>query len=106
MVLSVPEDHRDSAVAVRCKVVDVPVVVVDAQETVEAPLLQCVDKVVDIPVVTQRLIPMVQTVLKTIEIPLLHFFDKVIDDPGLRLVQVSQGQVVEETVVLTQFHAR
>ena len=67
-VLSVPEDRRGSAVAVRCKAVDVPVVVVDAKETVEAPLLQCVDKVVDIPVVTQRLIPMVQTVLKTIEI--------------------------------------
>ena len=45
--------------------------------------------VVVIPVVPQRLIPMV---LSTIEIPQLQFMDKVIDDPAVRVVQVSPGR--------------
>ena len=48
-------------------------------------VMWCVFKVVNIPVVAQRLSPMVQTVLRTIEIPqlLLH---KVVDAPGMQVV--------------------
>ena len=52
--------------------------------------LQCVDKVVYIPVVTQRLIPMVPSVLKTIEISQLQFIDKVVDFPVWQVVRVQQ----------------
>ena len=46
---------------------------------------------------------MVPSVQMTMWIPLLQFFDKVDDVPGVRVMEVSQVQVVEETVVLPQF---
>ena len=49
----------------------------------------CGEMVVVIPVVAQRLIPMV---LSTTEIPQLQFLDKVIDDPAVRVVQFSPGR--------------
>merc|ERR1719284_1005822 len=72
------------------------------QKTVEVPQLQFIDKVVDIPVVAQRQIPMVQTVQKTIEIPQLQYVDKVVDVPVVQVVQVPQVQVVEKTVEIPQ----
>ena len=53
----------------------------------------------DIPVVTQRQIPMVQTVQKTKEIPQLQCVDRVVDNSG---VQVPRVQVVEKTVEIPQ----
>ena len=73
----------------------------DSAYSVEVRQLH-LSKVVDIPVVTQSLIPMVQTVLKTIVIPQLQYFDMVFFVPGVRVVQVSLVKVVEETVVLPQ----
>ena len=66
--------------------------------------VQFLGKVVDILIVTQRLIPMVQSVNKTMTmgIPQLQYFDKVVDVPGVRVLQVSQVQVVVETVMLPQ----
>merc|ERR1711945_20320 len=66
------------------------------------PQVQFIDKVVDIPVVAQRQIPMVQTVQKTIEIPQLQYVDKVVDVPVVQVVQVPQVQVVEKTVEIPQ----
>ena len=45
-----------------------------------------IDPVVDIPFVTQRLFPTVQTVCRTKEIPLL--LDKVVDVPVVQVVQL------------------
>ena len=67
------------------------------QKTMEVPPSQCIDKVVDIPVVAQRQIsPMVQTVQKTIEIPQLQV--KVVDVPVVLVVPVPQVRVVKKTV--------
>merc|ERR1712135_84199 len=66
------------------------------------PQLQFIDKVVDIPVVAQRQIPMVQTVQKTIEIPQLQYVDKVVDVPVVQVVQVPQVQIVEKTVEIPE----
>ena len=54
----------------------------------EVPQLLSSDKVVDIPVVAQRQIPMVQSVQKTIEIPQLQYIAKVVDVPGVPVVQI------------------
>ena len=72
-----------------CKVVDIPVVLV-----VRVP------QVVYIPVVTQRLIFMVQPVQQTIEISQLQF-DKIIDVPVCASCRFS-GAGCEETVELPQ----
>ena len=51
----------------------------------------------DVPVVTQRQIPMVQTVQKTKEIPQLQCIDKVVDNP---VMQAPRMQVVEKMVAV------
>merc|ERR1712064_178886 len=65
------------------------------------PQLQFIDKVVDIPVVAQRQIPMVQTVQKTVEIPQLQYIDKVVDVPVVqiveKIVEVPEIQTVQGT---------
>ena len=53
----------------------------------------------DVSVVTQRQIPMIQTVQKTKEIPQLQCVDKVVDNPVL---QVPRVQVVEKMVEIPQ----
>ena len=73
-------DHRDSPVAVRCQVVDVPVVDVYVQKTAEIPQLQLIYKGLYIPVVAQWPSPMVQTLVLTIQIP-QSLDDKVVAAP-------------------------
>ena len=75
----------------------------DVQKTADFPQLQLNNKVVYIPVMTQRLIPVVQTVWMTTEIPQL-LLDKVVDLPVLLVVRVPQVQVVMLTVVISQLH--
>ena len=48
------------------------------EQAMEVPQVQYIDKVIDVPVVAQREIPMVQTVQKTTE---LQCIGKVVDDP-------------------------
>ena len=50
-------------------------------------------KVTYIPVVAQRLIPMVQTVCRTKEIHQLHV-NKAIDVPGVQVVRVTQVDII------------
>ena len=59
-------------------------------------------KVVNVPVVAQRQIPMVQTVQKAMEIFQLQVMDKVVVVPVVLVVQVPQVYVVEETVEIPQ----
>ena len=68
----------------------------------EVPLSQFTDEAVDIPVVTQRQISTVQTVLKSIEISQLQYCDEVIDVPVVLGVQASQSQAVAETAEIPQ----
>ena len=84
--------------------VEVPVLQI-VKKTVEIPgtLLQFTDKVVDIPVVVQRQIPIVVwTVQKTTDIPQLQCIDKVIDVPVGLAAQVPRVRVVTETAEISQ----
>ena len=78
--------------------VEIPQLLVD--KVVDALVMQVV-QVVDIPVVTQRPIPMVMV---TLEIPQL-LVDKVVDAPVMQVVQVarvSQVLFAKSTVVIPQ----
>ena len=70
---------------------------------VEAQLSQFTDKVVDIPVVVQRQIPIaVQTVQKTIESSQLQDIDEVVDVPVGLVEQVPLVRVMAETAEISQ----
>ena len=70
---------------------------------VEVQLLQFTDKVVDIPVVVQRQIPIaVQTVQKTIESSQLQDIDEVVDVPVGLVEQVPLVRVMAETSEISQ----
>ena len=73
-----------------------------AEKIIEMPVTQFTDKVVDIPVLSQRQIFMVQPVQKTIEIPQLQYCDEVIVVPVVSVVQVPRVWVVEKTVEIPQ----
>ena len=62
------------------------------QKTVEIPQVQFLDKVVDIPVVVQRQVPMVQKVQKTLEVPQLQIIDKVVDIPVVAQREIPMKQ--------------
>ena len=102
-VLDIPVVQRQVPTVFQVQFLEVVDMSVVVQRQVRAAAR--VDKVVDTPVVTQRLIPKVPSVQMTTEISLLQFFDKVDDVLGVRVMQVSQVQVVEETVVLPQFQS-
>ena len=70
---------------------------------VEGQLSQFTDKVVDIPVVVQRQIPIaVQTVQKTIESSQLQDIDEVVDVPVGLVEQVPLVRVMAETAEISQ----
>lgn len=52
-----------------------------ATKHAEIPQTHCVDKVVDLPVVLQRQVPRIQTVLNTMEVPSVPFVGIVMDVP-------------------------
>ena len=66
------------------------------QNEVEVPQIRFIDRVVDIPVVQQRQVPMVQTIHKTVEIPQAQFLDKVVDMPVVVQRQVHKVQKTQE----------
>ena len=67
-------------------------------QTMEVPLLQSINKVVDAPVVVQRKVHVNQNVQKTIEDIQLQYTDGMVDVPVVLVVQIPQVQVVAETV--------
>ena len=64
--------------------------------------MQHIDKVIDVPVVVQRQIPMVQAVQNTIQTPQLQCVDKVVSDHVVQVVHVPQLQVVEKIVEIRE----
>ena len=94
-------DHRDFPGAVRCQVVDDPFLDVDVQKTAEISQLQLINKGFNIPVLAQRLLPMVQAVLRTIGIPQL-LVDNGVDAPVLPVVQVSQVVMTQRLIPMVQ----
>ena len=68
------------------------------EETMKVQPLQFINKVVDVPVVAQRQIPIVvQTIQKTTDIPQLQCIDKVIDVPVVSVAQAPHMQIAEKT---------
>ena len=51
------------------------------QKMEEVPQVQFIDKVVDIPVISERQMSMMNRVQKTVEVPRVQFIDRVVDDP-------------------------
>ena len=51
------------------------------QKIVEMPKVQSSDGEVDMPVVTQRQVPMIPNVQKTVEVPQIQYVDKIVDAP-------------------------
>ena len=51
------------------------------QKIVEMPKVQSSDGEVDMPVVTQRQVPMILNVQKTVEVPQIQYVDKIVDAP-------------------------
>ena len=93
---------QKSIIQEKTRHVEIPVLQI-VKKTVEIPgtLLQFTDKVVDIPVVVQKQIPIVvRTVQKTTDIPQLQCIDKVIDVPVGLVAQVPLVRVVTETAEL------
>ena len=78
-------------------VVDVPVFISDkiqqsiVFEDVEVPQIQFFDRVVDIPVSTQRRLPTVQTVQKTGEIPLVQFWTRFVSTARTMRMNSTSG---------------
>ena len=64
--------------------------------------MQFIDQVIEIPVLTQRLITMVQTTQNTIDISCLHHSEKEVDVLGEQDWWVTQAQVVQKTVAMPQ----
>ena len=61
----------------------------------EIPQVQFIEKVVDMPVVVQRLVPMVQKLQKCVKV---QYIDKLVDVLVVQVVQLPQLQVGHETV--------
>ena len=100
----IKQTEQKSIIQEKTRHVEIPVLQI-VKKTVEIPgtLLQFTDKVVDIPVVVQRQIPIVvRTVQKTTDIPQLQCIDKVIDVPVGLVAQVPRVRVVAETAEISQ----
>ena len=80
------------------QLVKLPKTLSQTLQTMEVPLLQSINKVVDAPVVVQRKVHVNQNVQKTIEDIQLQYTDGVVDVPVVLVVQIPQVEVVAETV--------
>ena len=55
----------------------------------EIPQVQYIDKIVDMPIVTQRQVPTIQMMQESVEVPQVQFLDRVVDVPVVMQRQVS-----------------
>ena len=55
------------------------------QKAIETQQLQCIDDVIDVPVVLVTQVPQVQVVTRTVEISQLQTVEKIVDDPDARI---------------------
>ena len=58
-----------------------PLLVQRVQKSMEMPVVQFSDRVVDMLVVTQRQVPMIPNVQNTVEVPQIQYVDKIVDAP-------------------------
>jgi len=88
--------YIDKIVAVPVqKNVEVPVIQ-KIQKIVEVLQIQYIDKVVDVPVQKNVEIPAIQKVQKTVEVPQVQYTDKIVDVPAVKQVHVPAIQEVQK----------
>ena len=68
------------------------------EKTVEVPQMQYTDRIVGVPVVTQRRIPTVQTAQRTVEVPKIVSHDKIPQRTAEQVMDIPIHQVVEEII--------
>ena len=72
-----------------------------AQEAVEAAQAQYIDRIVDVPVVLQRQVPINTTAQKTVEVPQIQFLDQAVG-ALVSVQQTTKIQNVKKMVESTQ----
>ena len=68
----------------------------------EVPQVHYIAKVVDVPVVKQRHVPMIQKDQKTVEVPQVQLIEKVVDVPVVKQRQLPSIQKVQKTLMQTR----
>merc|ERR1711907_634917 len=69
---------------------------------VEKPVVEVIDREVDVPVTRERPVPVVKTVQRTVEVPQTQFIDKIVDVVVERPREVPQIQTVQKIVEVPQ----
>merc|ERR1712206_18087 len=64
------------------------------------PQVQYIDRVVDVPVERQRHVPMIQTVQKFVDVPQIQYVERVVDVPVQREVQVPVIMKVKKPIIV------
>ena len=81
------------------KAMDIPVVAQrqisteTVQKAIETQQLQCIDDVIDVPVVLVTQVPQVQVVTRTVEISQLQTAEKIVDDPDARIKFLAEEEL-------------
>ena len=81
------------------KAMDIPVVAQrqisteTVQKAIETQQLQCIDDVIDVPVVLVTQVPQVQVVTRTVEISQLQTAEKIVDDPDARIKLLAEEEL-------------
>ena len=81
------------------KAMDIPVVAQrqisteTVQKAIETQHLQCIDDVIDVPVVLVTQVPQVQVVTRTVEISQLQTAEKIVDDPDARIKFLAEEEL-------------
>ena len=63
------------------------------QKAIETQQLQCIDDVIDVPVVLVTQVPQVQVVTRTVEISHLQTAEKIVDDPDARIKFLAEEEL-------------
>ena len=64
--------------------------------------VQIIDKVVDVPVTKERMVPVIEKVTKTVEVPEVQIIDKIVDVPVTKERMVPMIEKVTKTVEVPQ----
>ena len=67
------------------------------EKTLDVPQVQYADKIVGVPVVTQRRVPTIQTAQGTVEVPQVQFLDRMVG-----VLVVTQRQAPQKTIEVSK----
>ena len=97
-VQTIPRECISERITEQTVIIPVPQIgeeIVEVSQIIpeDASQLQFIDKVVDIPVVARRQIPIVPEIQETIESPQVQNINKIVDVPVVQVVQTVQKTV-------------